>query len=120
METDGLKHDCTGFLKDPQYSFHVWDILLEYKDAFGNAENLEINLTEILPQHIDIKEKPIIISEDGKSIVINSTHFQYRDNKGKITGKPSPFEVFQTVRFLLNKAVVEYKTKFSKKNNNAC
>lgn len=115
METSNIHARATGFLNGAEYGFHYWNILIEYKDSFGNAENLTANFTEILPDFaLTSKTKSVEFSEDGSSIEINYETFQYRDKKGKIKGKPSPHDVFESLRFILNRAVKEYAAKFPK------
>lgn len=113
MELNNIHVKCTGFLNDASYRFHAWDILAGYKDSFGSAKTLKLNLTEILADHAGkFNTKTVDISEDGNSVTINEERFQYKNTKGKMIGKPSPQEVFQTLKFILDRAVHEYAQKF--------
>ena len=113
MDVENIHYHTSGFLKDASYTADLHGLLLKYKDSFGEAEKLTLNLKEILAEHSGkFKTKIIDISEDGASVTINEECFQYKDTKGKITGTPSPQEVFRTLRFILDNAVKEYAGKF--------
>jgi hypothetical protein len=106
-------HYLTGFLRDAAYMAHMQTVLRPYKDRFGDATTLTVHIDEIQRGMLSFEQKPAVqISEDGKAIVIKQTASQYYDSKGKPKGKPTPFEIFESLRSLLNKAVEEYAQKF--------
>lgn len=112
-------YNTTGFLKDASYTSDLHGLLLEYDNSFGDAEKITLNLTEILADHAGkFGTKTIDISEDGRSITINNEVFQYKDPKGNFNGKPNPTEVYRTLRFILNRAVLEYAEKFPPQEEN--
>jgi len=99
----------TGFLRDASYSANLHDIGKEFENKFGELEALHIELKEVHPESVENqREEPFKFSADKKKCTIKLLFIQYRDTKGKITGKPLPYEVFQQLRFVLNRAVKEY------------
>jgi hypothetical protein len=116
MERENIHYHTTGFLKEPAFTAELLNSLSKYKDDFGNAEHLQLNLEEIPPGMIDYsKKETIVFSEDGKQITINLTSQKYTNTKGKVTGTPTPYSVYETIHFVLKRAVKEYKEKFNKK-----
>jgi hypothetical protein len=115
MTIDKLHFNTTGFLSDASYSFHLHNILCKYKDSFGNAESLTLNLEEVPPGlPSGYNKKQIDFSEDGKSVIINLISQKFTDQKNKIIRTPSPATVFKTIHFVLGTAVKKYKEQFSK------
>jgi hypothetical protein len=108
-----IEYTTTGFLKDVAYTADLYNVIKEFETSSAELESLEVNIDEILPQHAEIRKKPpFTFSADGKKCVINLTFFRYRNAKNKITEVPTPNDVFTQLRFVLNKASSEYKSKF--------
>jgi len=112
MEKDKIHFNATGFLKDAKYSFHVYPFLSEYSNSFGNAESLTLNIDEV-QIGFEYRKPQSIISDDGKTIEINVSFSKFCNPKGVITGQPEPAQVFETLRFVLDKVVNEYYQQFS-------
>lgn len=113
-----INYNTSGFLKDASYTAELLSTLKKYENDFGEAESLTLNLEEIPPGRIDYSKKgTIIFSPNGKEITINLTSQKFTNPKGKIIETPEPFSVYQTINFVLNKAVKEYAEKFPSENN---
>lgn len=113
MEKENIHFNATGFLKNAEYSFHVLPFLFEYKNSFGNAELLTLNLEEIHSGFENLRRKEqFIFSEDGKTVEVNITFQKFSDTKGRITGVPEARHVFETLGFVFDKVVYEYYIKF--------
>jgi len=113
MDRENINYKTSGFLKDAKYTADLYQFLCEYKDKFEAAESLNVYLDEIQPSQAEyLKEEPIHISEDGTTLTIKLQFFKYKDNRGRITGKPEPFEMYQQLKFILDKAVKEYRAKY--------
>lgn len=118
MEEGNIHFNVTGFLKNAEYSFHVLPFLLEYKNSFGNAELLTLNLEEIHSGFENLKRtEQFIFSEDGKKVEINITFQKFSDTKGQITGVPEASQVFETLGFVFDKVIYEYYSKFGQEIN---
>ena len=114
MERENIHYHTTGFLKDAAFTAELLNTLSKYKDDFGNAEHLQLNLEEIPPGMIDYsKKETIVFSDDGKKVTINLTSQKYTNTKGKVTGFPEPYSVYETINFVLKRAVTQYKEKFN-------
>lgn len=108
-----IYYHTTGFLKDASYTAELLNTLKKYENDFGEAESLTLNLEEIPPGRIDSSRKEaIVFSTDGKEIIINLTKQRFTDTKGKIIGTPEPYSVYQTINFVLKRAIKEYGEKF--------
>ena len=108
-----IDYKATGFLNVAEYRTELSNTLRKYENDFGEAESLTLNLEEIPPGRIDYSKKDtIIFSEDGRKITINLTSQKYTNPKGKITGIPDPNSVYETINFVLKRAVKEYAEKF--------
>ncbi len=118
MENENIHFTATGFLKNAEYSFHVLPLLYEYKNSFGHAESLRLNLEEIHLGFENLRRKEqFVFSEDGKTIEINITFQRFYDAKGKITGTPEARQVFETLSFVFDKVVYEYYIRFGQEIN---
>jgi hypothetical protein len=118
MKIENIHYHTTGFLKDAKYTTELLSALSKYKDEFGAAESLVLNLEEIPPGLINFsKKETVVFSGDGKEITINLTSQKYTNTKGKVTGTPEPYSVYQTIHFVLKRAVKEYKEKFINDND---
>ena len=114
MKIENIHYHTTGFLKDAAYTADLLSALSKYKDEFGDAESLELNLDEIPPGFIDHSKKDtVVFSEDGKKVTINLTSQKFTNTKGKVISTPEPYSVYQTIHFVLKRAVKEYKEKFN-------
>ncbi len=119
MEQENIHYHTSGFLKDAAYTAELLNTLSVYKDEFGDAESLVLNLDEIPPGRIDYsKKETVAFSEDGKNVTINLTSQKYTNPKGKVTGTPDPYSVYQTIIFVLKRAVKEYAEKFPNNQEN--
>src|ERR1035437_5073680 len=109
-----LKYKVNGFMKDAAYSFHLFNFFKQYEDKFGDAETINVELDEIPITMIGRKQKePLTFSEDGKKVDIYYSSWRYYDKKGKEKSKPTPQSIFESLTFLMNRAVKEYKEKFN-------
>ena len=100
-----------GFLKDASYAFYFHELFLEYENKFGDAESIIVSINEDFYPFSN-SNRDIIFSDDGKQGNITFKANRYQDKKGNYTVKPLPAEVFNSLRFLLDKAVNEYSKKF--------
>lgn len=113
MEIKNIHYHTTGFLKDASYTAELLNTLCIYKDSFGEAEALTLNIEEIPPGIANWKQnKTIEFSEDGKLVTINLTSQKYTNTKGKVIGIPDVYSIYQTIHFVLKKAVTEYNIQF--------
>lgn len=104
-----LNWNASGFLNEAPYRMHFKSILDEYVDKFGDAETIEVSLREIPYTMLGYPPTDaIIISEDGRSVIINFTDFKFYDKNGKVKSLPSPESVFNNLRGLMNSAVNKY------------
>jgi hypothetical protein len=105
-----IDYKIDGFLKDAKYSAHILDVIRQYKEKFIGAEKLTVTIHESSLYELNnpVSKKQIDIYEDRKSISISFDVNKYYDTKNKVTGIPEPFDVFTTLRFILDKAVKEY------------
>lgn len=109
MEKDKINFTTEGFLKNIIYIADLPNLLYEYKDRFGEAESLIVNLKELILGFKPEKEL-VIFSEDGKNIEINI--FESKDkNKDKLVN-PSSHSVYKVIRYILESAVEKYSEKF--------
>jgi hypothetical protein len=104
-----VKFETSGFLKDAAYSFHFYNIGKEYEEKFTALEILKLEIKEVLADWAEKSKTEIKFSDNLKECQITTSFFQYTDRKGKITGKPSPAEVFHSLKFILEKAVKQYR-----------
>jgi hypothetical protein len=113
METNNIHVYTNGFLRDSAYHANMRSFLVDYADRFSAAESLTVHLNELTYFEISQpRPNPIDFSADGKAITIVYTTHRYYDSSGKETGKISPIEVYQSVKFLLEKAIQTYATQF--------
>lgn len=104
-----VNYSTSGFLKDAAYTAHLYGICTPYGDKFESLQKLNVELREVFPQFGIANPKPISFSTDKSTCDIILTFFKYLNSKGKVTGKPEPIDVFTQLRFVLDKAVQEYK-----------
>ena len=105
-------YNTSGFLKDASYSAYFHGILKEFENSFPNLEGLHLEVTEVVAEAYDFVSKdPIKFSTDNKNCTIRLYFYRYKDAKGRYQGKPTPADVFRTVKFVLNRASEEYKSK---------
>lgn len=108
-----IEYTVNGFMKDPAYTFYFPSVFEEFEDKFGEAESIDVELDEIPYTWIGKKQKePITFSEDGKKITIYYSNWKNYDNKGKFISNPTPKSVFDSLDFLMRRAVKEYAEKF--------
>ncbi|MEI8007582.1 MAG: hypothetical protein WCI48_15355 [Bacteroidota bacterium] len=100
-----------GFLKDASYAYYFHELFLEYENKFGDAESIIVSINEDF-YPFSTSKRNINFSEDGKLVNITFNANRYQDKKGKFTVKPSPDEVFISLRFVMDTAVSEYSKKF--------
>ncbi len=105
-----IKWHADGFMDDDTFSFYIRGILKEYKDKFSGAEKLYVTLHERHYYELSrpSTKKTIEISQDKKSVKINLESSKYYDKSGKVTGQPTYQSVFDSLKFVLDKAVEEY------------
>lgn len=108
-----IEQHTSGFLKDAEYSAHVYLVAKKYEDRFGGATSLIVHLDEVHYHQLSNPPQPTVsISADGKEIVIHCYSWRHYNNKGNITGLPSQQEVFDGLRFWLNRAATDYEERF--------
>lgn len=105
-----IEWHADGFMDDDTFSFNIRGILKEYKDKFPGAEKLYVTFHErhYLELSRPSTKKTIEISSDKYSIIINLEKSKYYDIKGNVTGQPTYQSVFDSLKFVLDKAVEEY------------
>ena len=88
MEVENINVNTSGFLKAAEYSFQMYPLLSNYKNSFGNAEFLILNIEEH-PSIISFTDKKQYeFTEDGKKVEINISFSKSYNTKGKETGQP--------------------------------
>jgi hypothetical protein len=100
-----------GFLHDMAYLADLPNLLNDYDNQFGEAEELDFSLEEEIGS-TSLRKEPILFSEDGKKVTINILERKYYNAKGKVTSIPEPEEVFRHINFVMKRAVKEYAKKF--------
>jgi len=106
-----ITFSTSGFFRDPSYSFYVGDVIKDYKDKFGEAEEIKVNLEEV---HLERDREPFKFSDDGKKVEINFYQQIYLNKKGRPNPLPAPHSVFEMLRYVMDRAIDEYNDKFSK------
>lgn len=108
-----INYKPEGFLKNAKYLFYFKEFFNDYEDKFGEAESVEVLLKEsYFSNPVNNREEPIVIPEDCKHIVIKYiTRF---DPNRRATSNPEPKTVFDELRFLMDRAVLEYSEKCKK------
>ena len=104
-----IHYSTSGFLEDASYTADLLAFLKKYEAKFIGLEELKVELREIHPSLAGRNKNHTQFSIDKKKLTISLEYFQYRNEKGKITGKPNPYDVYQTLKFVLDKAVDEYR-----------
>ncbi len=113
MDVNNIRIRPTGFLSKAEYSFHFQPFLADYRDWFGNAETLTVNIEEERSGiQLQRRKEQCIISEDGNTIEVNTSFSKFTDRKGRETILPEPYQVFQTLHFVMDKAVLKYHQQF--------
>lgn len=100
----------SNFLGDNiRYSADLLKELKDHQSKFPGLEELHVELIE-LPYHKigDDNTKSITFLNDNKKLELRLTFHRYYDRNMKVTGVPSPLDVYQRIRFMLNKAATEY------------
>ncbi len=109
MEREKIGFTAEGFLRSSIYIKDLPNLLDEYKDKFGDAESLVVNLKDNIIGNKPTSES-VIFSNDGKKIEINIFESKEKE-KGKLIN-PSADSVYQVIKFVLERAVKEYSEKF--------
>lgn len=101
-----------GFIKEPEYSFHLPASIEQYEDKFGGADKITVKIVgQIGEKHLDI---PIYISENGNEVKINIVFTRYITNKKNLSDLPTQSAFYEQVTYMMDKAVEEYNSKFNK------
>ncbi|MDD4720984.1 MAG: hypothetical protein PHQ88_09065 [Bacteroides sp.] len=112
MEVENINVNTSGFLKAAEYSFQMYPLLSNYKNSFGNAEFLILNIEEH-PSIISFTDKKQYeFTEDGKKVEINISFSKSYNTKGKETGQPSAKDVYECVGYVLDNVVFKYYSQF--------
>ena len=112
-----IENNFTGCLNDAAFSYPAQEIINEYKNSFGNAEVLIVNLNEIMADFASkSKVEGIEIADDGKCITITIEKFKSKDSKGKFSVLPNPGDVMEALKRKLDRAVEIYAVKFPVNN----
>lgn len=118
MERGNITYKTSGFLNDVSYTANLLQLLTEYKEKFGLAVSLEVYLDEIHYSMLQFdREAPIKFLDAGNKVIIKYSDSKRYDNNGNVIGVKTPFEVFNGLRFILDKAIDEYAEKFPHKLN---
>ena len=101
-----------GFISDAAYSFYLSSLVQEYEDKFPLLEVLKVIIKELPYQSLSLpRKKGVEITEDKKTCTINFYTSKYYNEKGVITNTPAPHEVVASLRYLIEKAVLEFDSK---------
>lgn len=98
-----------------KYSANLLGHLKKYESQFIGLQKLSVELIELSYFNIPLDNtKAINFGEDNKALEIKLTFHQSFDPKGNPYSSPSPFEVYEELRFTLDKAVKEYLLRLGK------
>ena len=113
MDINNIHVRATGFLLNSEYSFYFQSLLTNYRDWFGNAESLTVNIEEERPGiQLHNRKEQCILSEHGNTVEVNISFSKFTDCKGREIILPEPYHVFQTLYFVMDKAVLKYHQRF--------
>jgi len=102
-------YQTEGYLKDSAYTANLLSFMREYTDKFPTVEEVRLQVDEVWVdrQEYYTRKNKFEYSSDGKVLVIN-TYQMFSHLKGKKQGMTMPYEFYQNLRFLFDKAVEEH------------
>jgi len=109
-----FKYKTEGFLHDAVYYSDLRKVVLDYLQGYNDIDTLELELKETYYNQIGrgLEPYPIKFSNDGKKCNLYLRQTKLFDQKGRATSQPSAYEVFEFVRFMLDRMKQEHKQKF--------
>jgi hypothetical protein len=108
-----------NFLKQPEYSFYIFNFLNEFEDKFKLVEQVSIEFQEsINPDPNKPNPHKLEVLRDGLEIKLVYKSTRHSQPKGGLS-KPSDVEFFKGLRYYLTNTVIkEDNERFDDLNNN--
>jgi hypothetical protein len=119
MDRNGIKYKTSGFLQDAAYTADLLMVINKHLDGYTDLEELFVELFETPKSTMGIipDPYPIVFSENGKKCTLKLRQHKLYDKRGKPYSQPDPYEVFQHIRFMLDRMKKEHKEKFNQEQN---
>jgi len=96
----------SNFLRDAEYSFHIFNFIKEFEDKFLLAESITIHFEDSINPNLNKPVQNLLsISDDGLSIKLIYKSSRYFLSKGGIS-KPDVSDFFSGLRYYLENTVV--------------
>ncbi|MBK9075183.1 MAG: hypothetical protein IPL77_09405 [Flavobacteriales bacterium] len=104
-----IHYKTDGFMLDAAYTADLRKVLNEFVESFPGLAEIHVTLHEkSYPElNYDLPPKPLF-SCAGNIGQVHFTSQRYYNAKGKVTSTPTPFDVFQSLRFCMNRAKEQY------------
>jgi hypothetical protein len=101
-----------GFMQKAEYCYGLTGFLDLYKSKFPGAEKLIVTIHECSLFELNNPKysATTTFSEDRKTITIYNEVNKAYDINGKEKGTPTPQSIYQTLSYIMDKAVREYNT----------
>ena len=96
-----------NFLRQPEYSFYIFNFLNDFEEKFKLAETVEIEFKEdINPDPNNIQPQEYSVSQDGKEIKLVYKTARHFLPKGGLS-KPDEQSFFSGFRFYFKNTVIK-------------
>jgi hypothetical protein len=95
-----------NFLKEAEYSFHIFNFIKDFEGKFLLAESITIHFEEsINPNPNKPVPNVLTVTDDGKSIKLVYKSSRFFQPKGGMT-KPSVSDFFSGLKFYMENTVI--------------
>jgi len=109
---ENIKYSLSGFLKQPEYSFHFYNFFKEL-EVLQSLEEVNVKLfEETVIGNFKPSNTKIEFSEDGNRCTIEIPFSLYYLSSNKFSSPPTPAEVFEGLQNIMASADAQHTDEF--------